>query len=252
MVDRAASPPADRLFRHARVRGADADGAAQVAAQGRRARVAARPAEGSRPSVCARRRRRNWLSSAAFRSSSRRSCATKSSSTTLPRFGADLGVVAAYGRILPGRPARDSPSRDDQRARLAPACLAGRRPCSPRRDRGRQRHRRHDHACRPGARRRADARARDRADRARRDERGGRSACSPSAARALLLDVVEQFAAGAVVETPQDDAQATHAPKIAKTEGPIDWSLPAARIHNLVRGPQPWPLASTTVNGRAS
>jgi len=66
---------------------------------------------------------------------------------------------------------------------------------------------------------------------------------------ALLLDVVEQLAAGAAVETPQDDAQATHAAKILKTEGPIDWSLPAVRIHNLVRGLQPWPLASTTVNG---
>jgi methionyl-tRNA formyltransferase len=66
---------------------------------------------------------------------------------------------------------------------------------------------------------------------------------------ALLLDVVEQFAAGAVVETPQDHAQATFAPKILKTEGPIDWSLPAVRIHNLVRGLQPWPLASTTVDG---
>ena len=66
---------------------------------------------------------------------------------------------------------------------------------------------------------------------------------------ALLLDVVEQLAAGAAVETPQDDAQATHAAKIVKTEGPIDWSLPAVRIHNLVRGLQPWPLASTTVNG---
>jgi methionyl-tRNA formyltransferase len=66
---------------------------------------------------------------------------------------------------------------------------------------------------------------------------------------ALLLDVVEQFSAGTAAETPQDDARATFAPKILKTEGPIDWSLPALRIHNLVRGLQPWPLASTTVKG---
>jgi methionyl-tRNA formyltransferase len=66
---------------------------------------------------------------------------------------------------------------------------------------------------------------------------------------ALLLDVVEQFAGGHVVETPQDHSLATHAPKILKTEGPIDWSLPAERIHNLVRGLQPWPLASTTIGG---
>lgn len=65
----------------------------------------------------------------------------------------------------------------------------------------------------------------------------------------LLLDVVERFAQGVVSEVPQDHAQATFAPKILKTEGPIDWSLPAARIHNMVRGLQPWPLASTTMNG---
>lgn len=65
----------------------------------------------------------------------------------------------------------------------------------------------------------------------------------------LLLDVVDRFAEGTVVETPQDHTQATFAPKILKTEGPIDWSLPAARIHNLVRGLQPWPLASTTMSG---
>ena len=63
----------------------------------------------------------------------------------------------------------------------------------------------------------------------------------------LLLDVVEQFAKGDVVETEQDHTKATHAQKILKTEGPIDWSLPAVRIHNMVRGLQPWPLASTTI-----
>jgi methionyl-tRNA formyltransferase len=66
---------------------------------------------------------------------------------------------------------------------------------------------------------------------------------------AILLDVVEQFARGEAVETPQDHTKATHAQKILKTEGPIDWSLPAIQIHNLVRGLQPWPLASTTIGG---
>ncbi len=66
----------------------------------------------------------------------------------------------------------------------------------------------------------------------------------------LLLTVVERLARGdKVAETPQDDSQATYAPKILKSESPIDWSLPAARIHNMVRGLQPWPLASTTIAG---
>ncbi len=65
----------------------------------------------------------------------------------------------------------------------------------------------------------------------------------------LLLTAVGRLARGEVVETPQDDSAATYAPKILKTESPIDWSLPAARVHNLVRGLQPWPLASTTIDG---
>lgn len=60
----------------------------------------------------------------------------------------------------------------------------------------------------------------------------------------LLLDVVDRMAAGEAVETPQNDSQATYAPKIAKTEGAIDWAVPAQQIHNLVRGLQPWPLVS--------
>ena len=65
----------------------------------------------------------------------------------------------------------------------------------------------------------------------------------------LLLDVVEQLSRGTAAETAQEDARATYAPKILKTESPVDWSLPAIRIHNLVRGLQPWPLASTTHAG---
>jgi methionyl-tRNA formyltransferase len=66
---------------------------------------------------------------------------------------------------------------------------------------------------------------------------------------ALLVDVVDQIAAGCAVETPQDDGRATYAPKIQKTEGAIDWSLPASAIHNLVRGLQPWPLVAVRLQG---
>ena len=65
----------------------------------------------------------------------------------------------------------------------------------------------------------------------------------------LLVSVVDQIAAGTAVETPQDENRATYAPKILKSEGPVDWSLPAFRIHNQVRGLQPWPLASSWLDG---
>jgi methionyl-tRNA formyltransferase len=65
----------------------------------------------------------------------------------------------------------------------------------------------------------------------------------------LLLPVVDDLAAGRAVETPQDHARATHAPKVTKSEGTIDWNEPAAAVHNQVRGLQPWPLASTRLAG---
>ncbi|MGB2716605.1 MAG: methionyl-tRNA formyltransferase [Vicinamibacterales bacterium] len=60
----------------------------------------------------------------------------------------------------------------------------------------------------------------------------------------LLLEVVEAIAEGRAFETPQDDSHATFAPKLTKAEGRIDWRLPAQTIHNVVRGLQPWPLAA--------
>ena len=71
---------------------------------------------------------------------------------------------------------------------------------------------------------------------------------APLGARALI-DVVDDMAAGRATEIPQDHTGATFAPKITKDEGAIDWTSPAAVIHNQVRGMQPWPLASTRLNG---
>ncbi|OFW07774.1 MAG: methionyl-tRNA formyltransferase [Acidobacteria bacterium RIFCSPLOWO2_02_FULL_67_36] len=65
----------------------------------------------------------------------------------------------------------------------------------------------------------------------------------------LLLATIEDLVAGRAAEVPQDDSQATLAPKIEKSEGVVDWSQPARRIHNLVRGLQPWPLASVSIEG---
>ena len=65
----------------------------------------------------------------------------------------------------------------------------------------------------------------------------------------LLVEVADRMAAGQATETPQDEALVTYAPKITKSEGAIDWSLSAAVIHNLVRGLQPWPLVSARIAG---
>jgi methionyl-tRNA formyltransferase len=66
----------------------------------------------------------------------------------------------------------------------------------------------------------------------------------------LLREVVDRLARDeAIEEVPQDDAVATHAPKIEKQEGLIDWSRPAAALDSHVRGMQPWPGAFTFVDG---
>ncbi len=65
----------------------------------------------------------------------------------------------------------------------------------------------------------------------------------------LLVDVVDLIASGRATETPQDETRVTLAPKIAKGEGAIDWNRPARALHNLIRGLQPWPLVSARLEG---
>jgi methionyl-tRNA formyltransferase len=66
---------------------------------------------------------------------------------------------------------------------------------------------------------------------------------------ALVTVTLDRLAAGDVNETPQDDGAATYAHRLTKEDGLIDWTWPADRIHNLVRGLHPWPHAYTYLNG---
>ena len=61
----------------------------------------------------------------------------------------------------------------------------------------------------------------------------------------LLVDVVEQIASGTEQEELQDFMMCSYAARLTKDEGLIDWSLPASYIHNRVRGLRPWPHAYT-------
>ena len=65
----------------------------------------------------------------------------------------------------------------------------------------------------------------------------------------LLVQTLTAIEAGSSRETPQDESKVTYAPKLSKTEGQIDWSLPASAVHNLVRGLWPWPHAYTYLAG---
>lgn len=79
----------------------------------------------------------------------------------------------------------------------------------------------------------------------------------------LLIDVVANLGRLAAVE--QDHAAATFSPKLARTDGELDWSLPALDIDRRVRAFQPWPgvtlpwaegrikvLAGSPVDGQAT
>jgi len=65
----------------------------------------------------------------------------------------------------------------------------------------------------------------------------------------LLLSVIEQLGTGSITGELQDEALSTYAPRLTKEEGLIDWTLPASSIHNRVRGLHPWPHTYTYLNG---
>ena len=65
-----------------------------------------------------------------------------------------------------------------------------------------------------------------------------------------LLSVIEQLTEGTVHEEPQNEAQSTYAARLTKEDGSIDWALPAHAIHNRVRGLYPWPHAYTQASGK--
>jgi methionyl-tRNA formyltransferase len=65
----------------------------------------------------------------------------------------------------------------------------------------------------------------------------------------LLASVVDRLATGQATEVPQDDRLATYANRLTREDGLIDWRLPAAAIHNLVRGLVPWPHAHSFLDG---
>lgn len=65
----------------------------------------------------------------------------------------------------------------------------------------------------------------------------------------LLIRTLQQLHDGTLERRPQDHEQATYAPMLKKTDGEIDWSLPAEQIERLIRGLTPWPGAYTFSDG---
>lgn len=66
----------------------------------------------------------------------------------------------------------------------------------------------------------------------------------------LLRSVVDRLARGPVAGDAQDDAQATYARRLERGDSQIDWARPAVAVHNQIRGLHPWPLAAAVLDGR--
>jgi len=66
----------------------------------------------------------------------------------------------------------------------------------------------------------------------------------------LLVDVVDALATGPIPEEAQDESLVTYAARLERRESQIDWTRSAAEIHNRIRGLQPWPLAAAMLNGK--
>lgn len=60
----------------------------------------------------------------------------------------------------------------------------------------------------------------------------------------LLSKTVTAAEKGELTRTPQNDEESDYAAMLSKKLCPIDWNCDALTVHNLVRGLQPWPVAT--------
>lgn len=70
------------------------------------------------------------------------------------------------------------------------------------------------------------------------------------AGAALLVETLDRMATGPVTEVPQDESLVTYAERLQRAESEVNWARPAAEIDRQVRGLQPWPLAVVRIADR--
>lgn len=67
----------------------------------------------------------------------------------------------------------------------------------------------------------------------------------------LLLETISRLEDKGLDPIQQDEAQATYAPMLKKSDGEIDWEKPALEIWNLIRGMNPWPGTFTKLGNKS-
>ncbi|WP_310600035.1 methionyl-tRNA formyltransferase [Desulfobulbus sp.] len=66
----------------------------------------------------------------------------------------------------------------------------------------------------------------------------------------VLGNAVARLKQGTLAARPQAHDLASHAPMLKKEMGHLDWTLPARRLHDLIRGLDPWPSAYGFIDGK--
>lgn len=66
----------------------------------------------------------------------------------------------------------------------------------------------------------------------------------------LLIETLEKIKNNTIERKKQNDAESSYSPMINKSLCNIDWNKKADEVHNLIRGLNPWPTASTLLNGK--
>jgi methionyl-tRNA formyltransferase len=66
----------------------------------------------------------------------------------------------------------------------------------------------------------------------------------------LVSEVLHSFKAGTVARTPQNERQATFAPKLSKTDGAVSFDQSASAVRCRIHGLTPWPGCTVRVSGR--
>ena len=66
----------------------------------------------------------------------------------------------------------------------------------------------------------------------------------------LIVTTLDKLEKGEITPCRQDESLATHTSKIDKSRCLIDFTKPAAEVHNQIRGLSPWPVATALIGGR--
>ena len=82
------------------------------------------------------------------------------------------------------------------------------------------------------------------------DDSGSLSLRASQLGAHLLVETIDSLARGTASPKPQDDSNASRAPKITSEDCEIDWTKSAASVKNQVRALSPTPGAYTSLAGR--